>query len=190
METKDRIFKAAAKIFAQKGFDNASVDEIVLEAKTAKGTFYYHFKSKKELLFALIDQGIDDIFLLIQDGTKNLQNASEKMEKIIEIELDYLVEYRDICRVIFAELWRIESYWKRSVDKIHGKYTKIISQIIKEGIKQKEFKQNIDPKITTTVFFSFVFATGLRWIIFSPKTPKTKIIATVSTIFLDGLKIK
>ncbi|MDH2432467.1 TetR/AcrR family transcriptional regulator [Pokkaliibacter sp. MBI-7] len=45
--------EAAASLFVEKGFDETSIDEIVLLAGSAKGTFYHHYESKQALLIAL-----------------------------------------------------------------------------------------------------------------------------------------
>src|SRR5580765_1883067 len=54
-ETRDRIFKAALQLFAQKGFNNTTVEEITIAADVAKGTFFNYFESKEQVLFALTE---------------------------------------------------------------------------------------------------------------------------------------
>ena len=49
-KTKIRIFNSAIKIFAEKGYDNTSVDEITAIAGVAKGSLYYYFLKKKIFL--------------------------------------------------------------------------------------------------------------------------------------------
>lgn len=47
---KQELIDLAYKLFIKEGYDNVSVDEIITKAKMAKGTFYYYFKSKEEIL--------------------------------------------------------------------------------------------------------------------------------------------
>ena len=51
--TRQEILSAAAELFRTKGYDTTSVDDIVLAANLAKGTFYYHFQKKDDLVMAL-----------------------------------------------------------------------------------------------------------------------------------------
>lgn len=53
---KNEIVKAAAMLFAEKGFDNTSVTDIMSAVGIAKGTLYHHFKSKEEIMDALVKQ--------------------------------------------------------------------------------------------------------------------------------------
>jgi AcrR family transcriptional regulator len=57
-ERKDEILNAAEKLFSAKGYSGTSVNDILLAVNIAKGTFYYHFKSKEDVLDALIERRI------------------------------------------------------------------------------------------------------------------------------------
>lgn len=54
-DTRERILEAAARVFAQKGYQSASLDEVAADAGLTKGAVYWHFKSKNDLFFALLD---------------------------------------------------------------------------------------------------------------------------------------
>lgn len=54
-DTRGRILEAAARCFARKGFVHSSQDEVAAEAGVTKGALYWHFASKNDLFFALLD---------------------------------------------------------------------------------------------------------------------------------------
>jgi AcrR family transcriptional regulator len=56
---REALLEAAAKVFAQRGFREASVDEIAAEAGFSKGAVYWHFEGKHDLFFQLLDHRID-----------------------------------------------------------------------------------------------------------------------------------
>lgn len=58
---KNEILDAAARLFAQKGFDDTSVADIMNAVGIAKGTLYHHFKSKEDIMDALIERQMDNI---------------------------------------------------------------------------------------------------------------------------------
>lgn len=54
-DTRERIIASAARVFGQKGFQRASLDQVAADAGLTKGAIYWHFKSKNDLYFALLD---------------------------------------------------------------------------------------------------------------------------------------
>ena len=54
-KTKRKIFETSMKLFAEKGYDATSIEEITATVGVAKGTLYYHFSSKEEIFNFLID---------------------------------------------------------------------------------------------------------------------------------------
>ena len=58
--TKKELLKIAYKLFMTKGYENTSVDEIIAEAKIAKGTYYYYFESKEATLEKVIEMMIEE----------------------------------------------------------------------------------------------------------------------------------
>src|SRR5919198_6132991 len=58
-DAREELLEAAARVFAEKGFQAASVDEIAERAGFSKGAVYWHFESKDDLFFALLAERID-----------------------------------------------------------------------------------------------------------------------------------
>ena len=51
--TKGRIVSAAWKLFYEQGYDNTTVEDIIFESETSKGSFYHYFNSKDDLVGSL-----------------------------------------------------------------------------------------------------------------------------------------
>ena len=57
-KTKRKIFETSMKLFAEKGYDATSIEEITATVGVAKGTLYYHFSSKEEIFNFLVEEGV------------------------------------------------------------------------------------------------------------------------------------
>jgi AcrR family transcriptional regulator len=64
------FINAAEALFNEKGFENTSIDDIVQRVGVAKGLFYYYFKSKEELLAAIVDRILGEMEKVVTDATK------------------------------------------------------------------------------------------------------------------------
>ena len=77
-ERKNEILDVAEQLFAEKGFDNASTNDIIIRIGIARGTLYHHFKSKEEILDAIVNRitnaGIARAKIIVSDKTIPLQD--------------------------------------------------------------------------------------------------------------------
>ena len=83
-ERRLEIIETAKKLFSERGFSNTPVDAIIKEMGVAKGTFYYYFKSKEEVLAAIVDQTLDQIVKMAEQVAEDASmNALTKMELLL-----------------------------------------------------------------------------------------------------------
>jgi AcrR family transcriptional regulator len=59
--TRTHLFEVAMRLFEQKGYDAVNIDDIVRASKVARGTFYFHFPSKEDILYEAVQMGEDEI---------------------------------------------------------------------------------------------------------------------------------
>jgi AcrR family transcriptional regulator len=77
------FINAAEALFNEKGFENTSVDDIVQRVGVAKGLFYYYFKSREELLAAIVDRILDEVEQVVVEATK--REGLTAMERLQEM---------------------------------------------------------------------------------------------------------
>ena len=82
-ERKQELLKIAYNMFLMKGYDNTSIDDIINEAKIAKGTYYYYFESKETTLEEVINMMINDEVTSAKEILKMPISIPEKLVRII-----------------------------------------------------------------------------------------------------------
>lgn len=95
--TKQQILDAASRLVHVRGFNNTSVDDILKESGVGKGNFYYYFKSKEELGFAVLDRTLERFSTELIE--KSFDPGKDPWRQIHDF-LDFLVERarkRDGC---------------------------------------------------------------------------------------------
>lgn len=186
---KTLILQTAAQLFANQGFEGCSVDDIAAKAKIAKGTIYYHFKSKEEILLALLDEGFSDFVNELKQRLATCRGARDRVEELIDYQVTFFSDRRDFCRVFLSELWRLESHWKTSVRQIQKHYLKPIDDTLREGQKEGIFRRDLHREALTISFFSLVAITTLDWVVFHPQIKRRDIVKTLTTVFLQGVAV-
>src|SRR5262245_4971040 len=76
------ILGVANEVFADKGYYDASMDEIAARAGIAKGTVYLHFASKEELLIALVEQQISEFLARVDQTVSERTTVRERLDQI------------------------------------------------------------------------------------------------------------
>ncbi len=101
-----RILQAAEKIFAQKGYDAARIDQIAADAGVNKALIYYYFKNKRALLEELFQDFFRESAALlvsyVQQGGLD-SSPTPQADRIFEDYFSYFEAKRDLLRIMFME---------------------------------------------------------------------------------------
>jgi DNA-binding transcriptional regulator YbjK len=132
--SKDKILDKAEILFAEKGFDGISMDELARKAKVNKAMIYYYFSSKDKLFGSLIERRINEFDLLLNsldlDKPDTFNNI---MALIYTFAIDYICEHTNIIKIIqYNTLLKPNKY---KVDII--KFIRPLSDKIKINLKNK-----------------------------------------------------
>ena len=98
--TKMSIFNSAIKVFSDSGYDGATMDDIAADAGVAKGTLYYHFKSKEEIFKYIITEGMTLIREKMEEEASKAQDSLSKIKVMCRVQLSLVYENRDFFKVI------------------------------------------------------------------------------------------
>jgi TetR/AcrR family transcriptional regulator len=144
-EKQDRIINAALKEFAQKGYDNASTNEIVKRAEISKGLLFHYFTNKKQLFLFLYDYCVEltmeEFYSKIDFEEKDFFN---RMRQGMIIKMGLLRNYPEMVKFLGVALIEDSSDVKNDLDSkskelmISG-YSRMF-----QNIDISKFKENMD----------------------------------------------
>ena len=160
-KTKRKIFETSMKLFAEKGYDATSIEEITATVGVAKGTLYYHFSSKEEIFKFLVEEGVKLLKNSIAIKTVNLANSLDKIKAIVLIEIKILTKYENFMRIILSEIWGISQRSNMCREYLF-EYIQMIQQIVEEGIKKHEIIDSDPNVIASRSFWICMFQSNLQ----------------------------
>jgi AcrR family transcriptional regulator len=144
-EKQDRIINAAIKEFAQKGYDNASTNEIVKEAGISKGLLFHYFKNKKQLYLFLKDHFMD---LLTKEFYQKVTFADPdifiRIEQATLIKMELRNQYPDIFKFVTSVYLEDSKEVKEDLDKWKLELTTVNINKAFEGIDTSLFREDVD----------------------------------------------
>ncbi len=140
---KQDLLKIAYKMFITRGYENTSVDDIIGEAGIAKGTYYYYFESKEQMLEEVIGMMIDEEIVRAQAVLDTDITIPQKIVGIISA-----LRPSEDEQPIEGALMQAENVIMH--DKIKKLLTTravpLLSEVVKEGIKDGTFDCDMIPE--------------------------------------------
>jgi AcrR family transcriptional regulator len=100
-EREEQLLAAARKVFREKGYEGATVAEIVEEAGVAQGTFYLYYPSKKDVFFALGQRLFDVMAAHVTDEVAGDLTLDERVRAITAACFDAARENSDLVKLVF-----------------------------------------------------------------------------------------
>ncbi len=155
LQTKNKIIEAAKKLIIENGFDNVSVDDITKLAGVAKGSYYVYFKKKEDIISEI---GCLE-FRYINEEIINMKDISF-IDKLKYYAKRYKQGLLDLG-VEISKCWLQDNLNCRC--KLEYDYS-TISNMINEGIKNKEIKEDINVSDLTYFIISVLYGIMLVWI--------------------------
>ena len=135
------ILEAARKVFADKGFHEATVEDIADAAGVAKGTVYLYYESKRDVYFAALKFGVAEMYTVLRQQLKTVSTPEEKLRALVGAKLAYCDENRDFFKIYYSELGNIPSAHLSGMDDefkaLYREQARLIEAILKEGVRQK-----------------------------------------------------
>ena len=149
---KKELLKIAYDMFLTQGYENTSVDEIIEKAQIAKGTYYYYFKSKEQMLEEVIDMMIDSESEMARQIIGMDISPPQKIVGIIAS-----IKPTEAEQPIKDTLFQPENVLMHHKvrQKLINVLTPLLSEVIKEGVKAGIFEcDNISERVKMLLIIS------------------------------------
>ena len=155
-KTKRKIFETSMDLFAKKGYDATSIEEITSIVGVAKGTLYYHFSSKEEIFNFLVEEGMKLLKNSIDIKTSKLTSNLDKLKAIVLIQIKIIVKYENFISMLLGQIWGQEPRNLKCRSYVF-EYINMIEKIVKEGIEKGELNSGDSSVIASRNIWIYLF---------------------------------
>ncbi|QNL45287.1 TetR/AcrR family transcriptional regulator [Oscillibacter hominis] len=139
---REQLLSAAEKLFAEQGYANTTVDQIVEAAGCSKSTFYHYFEAKEELACTpdLYDYAYEQWYETAKDTD---ENAISKLHALNRVFLSKLEQTYDLDRASATCRFEVSTKNRGSYIGSNRSYNRIIRTLIKEGQAKGEIRGDV-----------------------------------------------
>lgn len=138
---KQRIIDTAIRVFHEKGFKTATLDDVARELGLSKAALYHYVVSKEDLLSIIYIQALESFSLNADDiGVQDL-SPTEKLRLLIRNHIVHIIIGNlPMFAVFFSEENQLPEGDFHKIMEEKRKYTRVVQSVIEEGIKQGQFR--------------------------------------------------
>ena len=187
-KTKRKIFETSMKLFAQKGYDATSIEEITATVGVAKGTLYYHFTSKEEIFNFLIEEGMKLLQNSIDIKTEKHSNYIDKIKAIILIQIKIVIKYENLITILLSQFWGNEPRNQKCKKHIYD-YIDKIEKIVETGIEKGQIKEG-NPEVIASEIYGLICSTLICKLRNDGQIDIMKLYKEYENTVIEGLKNK
>jgi AcrR family transcriptional regulator len=162
-ERRANLFDAAMAVFAELGYDRATLSDVVDRIGVSKGCLYHHFESKEQLFLALLRDRVDAV---VRDDEKALAAATgsreELLRTLVERHWAHLQEpgQVELATLAMTELPKISAAGRNVFDEVLARKRAVLRTVLERDPARPE-GQTVDPELAATLIPWMVLGVAL-----------------------------
>lgn len=155
-EKRDRILESALKVFSEKGFYTASMDDIARESKISKGGIYFYFPSKDDIFCTLIREMGESLIRRLKLLIDKYDSPQGKLEALLDGIVDLFVKYQGLARFLLIESFASNPVFERERQNVIQGLETLVSEVIRLGKEEGSFNSDIDEELVASLWVGAV----------------------------------
>jgi TetR/AcrR family fatty acid metabolism transcriptional regulator len=182
LDKATHILRAAEKIFADKGYYQATISEIAKTSNVAEGTIYEYFKNKEHLLLSIPEQRFKEHIASLEEIFE-IKTPLRKLRRMIRYHFFLYMKERNFAKVFLLHIQFNKKFYESSTYEAFQQYTQIIADILEEGKKDGSIRSNVNNRVFRNLFLGTFSLMALRWLILGGHA-KTDLMREVDEVVL------
>lgn len=189
-KTREKFIEVARQLFARKGVENTTMNDIASASDKGRRTIYTYFKSKREIFNAVIESETDQLLDKLRSIVARDESAEQKFREYVACRFETMKEIVRRNGSLRAGFFRDVRKVDRARRVINEKEIDILHQILRQGVEDGEFE--IDNVKTAAIIITMsIHGLDVPYIQNSLQErglDKVRIIQSITTILLKGIK--
>ena len=181
-----QLLKAARKVFRAKGYDGATVSEIVREAGVAQGTFYLYFPSKKDAAASLMDGLMETMAQAVATAVESRTSFEDRLESMIAACFKVARKNADLFKLTFigADETHPEMH---SQSPEHASPLRVITDLFRDAVDAGEM-EGMDPEIAARLAIGLLQHAMIEAFVFGEGEEVDRLEQGVTALLLNALR--
>ncbi len=185
---KKQIVAVAAKVFAEKGFQEATIAEIAQKAGISEASIYEYFATKEGLLFSIPAESAQELFDLLEFHLKLIRGAANKLRSIVHLFMHTYQNHSEFATIIMLILKHNKRFLETDGHRIIRRGIKHINQVVEEGMASGEFRSDLDPYMARSIILGTIEHLVTNWIMTGRPENLEKLVDPMMDCIIGGIQ--
>ncbi len=187
---RERLLKAAIKVFARDGFFKAKVEEIAKLAGVATGTTYLYFKNKDDLLISIFEEEMTPIIENMKTELAKFTSPQEKISTFIFRHFETVEKNPDLALLLEVELRQSNKFLHDYKGTKFKEYLDLIGDAFAQGQEEGVFRKDLHASLFKQMVFGAIDQISTNWTLSKSKKFKLQDAAEqISEAIVRGVKV-
>ena len=137
------ILDAARRVFADRGFHEATVDDIAEAAGVAKGTVYLYYHSKRDIYWAALKHGIAALHEELEREMSAAKTVAGKVHAFIATKMRFIEQDRDFFKIYYSEFGNAFAHPTQVHEEfreLYNRQARLLEGVLQEGVRQRTIR--------------------------------------------------
>jgi len=136
---KDEILKSAMRIINTRGYEAATMEEIAAELLMTKGSLYYYFKNKQDLMYQCHHLVLSEAVKELEEHLEKDQSVTETLKNMVDTHIYFAVEEKETYNLLIRPDQAYDKEHLQSTLDLRKYYASLFDKLIERGIASGEF---------------------------------------------------
>ncbi|MFI5401374.1 MAG: TetR/AcrR family transcriptional regulator, partial [Planctomycetota bacterium] len=151
-ERKSEIRERAAEVFAEKGFDRASIRDVAKATGLSLAGLYYYYKGKEEMLFDIQHEAFTTLLGAQAQALAGVRDPEEKLRRVVQAHLAFFASHLAEMKVMSRDGDRLQGEYAEQVGELKRRYVRLVRGVV-EGVNERA---EVEAGVATFLLFGMM----------------------------------
>jgi TetR/AcrR family fatty acid metabolism transcriptional regulator len=183
-----KITQALKILLEKKEFSAVTTAEIARQAGVTEALIYKYFKDKRDLLHQVLREYLEQYQVQVENDLKGIKGALNRLRKLIWSHINVYATNRVFAKILLLEVRNYPDYYKSETYELVKIYSNTVLRIIEEGIRNKEIREDLDPKLIRLGIIGSIEQVCLSGVVFGREISPDDITENLCEFIFKGIE--
>jgi AcrR family transcriptional regulator len=183
-----KITQALKLLLEKKEFSAVTTAEIAKQAGVTEALIYKYFKDKRDLLHQVLREYLEQYQIQVENDLKGIKGALNRLRKLIWSHINVYATNRVFAKILLLEVRNYPDYYKSETYELVKIYSDTVLRIIEEGIRNREIREDLEPKLIRLGIIGSIEQVCLSGIVFGREISPDDITENLCEFIFQGIE--